>query len=178
MELCIDKHKLRDFSEKIDIDLVIEDLSESYNIENILDDGESLWIISNTLLEDYTLKRINYRGYIFCKMDARILMELRKSMLLLLNTELENELYNKIKKCKTIEDIRNSRISVISKIIEEYKDYDWQVYYLLLNMWGKRGKGIEIDFESCYNDGNPFKERRPKEYIKDFARAHFNLGIS
>ena len=41
----------------------------------------------------------------------------------------------------------------MSKIIKEYKDYDWQVYYTLLNMWGIKGKGLEIDFESCYNDG-------------------------
>ncbi|MDD6400443.1 MAG: hypothetical protein PUG10_02380 [Lachnospiraceae bacterium] len=64
----------------------------------------------------------------------------------------------------------------MSKIIKEYKDYDWQVYYTLLNMWGIKGKGLEIDFESCYNDGNYLNEKTPKDYRDNFIVAHFNAN--
>lgn len=172
----IDGVKLEDFSENIDLDLIIDDLSDVYKICNILDDGESLWIIANTLLQDYESKKVNYKGYICKNMDARFMMEIRKSMLLLLCPELKKDLCKKTMLCKTVEEVKEVRVSIMSRITKEYKDYDWQVYYILLNMWGTKGKNLEIDFESCYNDGNPFNKRTTEEYRRDFTKAHFNIN--
>lgn len=175
-DFYIDAVKLEDFSENIDLDLIMDDLSDVYKIGNILDDGESLWIIANTLLQDYESKKVNYKGYICKNMDARFMMEIRKSMLLLLCPELKKDLYKKTMLCKTIEEIKEVRVGIMSRIIKEYKDYDWQVYYVLLDMWGIKGKDLEIDFESCYNDGNYLNEKTPKDYRDDFIVAHFNAN--
>lgn len=81
----IDPKLVKKFTKKKTLNKVIKDLVEKYKITNIYDDeiGRCCWLIANALYNDYIIGRANYEAYIEVGMDARMLMELRKSAVFL-----------------------------------------------------------------------------------------------
>ena len=174
----IDLSRLYDFSEKLTFDDVSADF-DKYHIHNILDEDnpEPFWVyeeyryyLEEALWDDYQLGRINYRAYIEEGMDARFMMELRKSALL--RIEGCPAFYSDHSKCETVDDIRNLRLKYPRQISEDYEEFDWQLYMLIRWCWTSKGTDIVIDYESCFDDGDYHKEGNPEHYRRAFLEGH------
>ena len=106
----IDLEKKLDFSDSsIDFDTVLNDLYK-YQISNILDDDESVYILADVLYNDYKCHVANYKSYISNGMNARVLMELRKSAILPLEMFGNDEVYKDYVGIETVQDVKNKRI--------------------------------------------------------------------
>lgn len=175
------KHKyinpklVHDFSSSIDLDTVIKDIRDKYRIVNINNDcGDSLYYICKALYTDYKVRLANYRSYIEEGMNARTLMELRKSAILPMGKELQ-DFYPKHCSCNTANDVKQFRKNYIGSINKDYVDLNWQYYFLLNHYLGKKVKGIVIDFEDCFSDGVLKNQTNMEDYIEDFIDAHFRI---
>ena len=99
----IDSGRVHDFSMKKSFDDVCEDIRDKYKITNLLyDDDEAFYALCEALFYDYESKIANYESYIKEEMDARLLMELRKSAVLPASND---SFYEGHGSCKSIGDI-------------------------------------------------------------------------
>lgn len=170
---------LKDFSKSITLDDISKDF-DAYEISNIMgendEDGysdyeEYRYYLEEAIYDDYVNGRANYRSYIEKGMNARFMMELRKSAILPLSEELW-DFYTVHKDCETIEDIKNLRIQRLKFINDTYYDLDWQLYMLLRHYWGPKGRDIIIDYECCFADGDYRKMGNPDTYRADWLAQH------
>lgn len=171
----IDIDKFRDFTRDLTVDDVIRDIRDKYKITNINDDdGESLWYICKALYDDFRLKRVNYMAFIEKDMDARMLMELRRSAVIQYTTDpLSLDYYRSFRKCETPDDVIKNRTKIISYYNEDYEDLDWQYYFLCMYTFRpEQKKNFEFNYESCFADGY-YTEAIGREYYKEqFIQAH------
>lgn len=135
----IDLAKLYDFSEDLTFDDVSADFGK-YHIHNIagettyemdfdFDYEEYRYYLEEALWDDYKTRRINYRAYLEDGMDARIMMELRKSALLRIDDC--PSFYSKHSECETVDDIKSLRLKYLKSLSEDYEEFDWQLYMLI-----------------------------------------------
>lgn len=169
----IDTTKLRDYSKKKTVGDVIRDIRDKYKITNICDDydQEPLYYISKALYDDYTVQRANYEAYIEVGMNARILMELRKSAVIPMADELF-DFYDKHRACETCDDIKKLRANYFKFIHEDYDDLNWQYDLLVSKFLGYKYIDFYFDYEECFADGDPSKQTGPEDYTRDFIDAH------
>jgi hypothetical protein len=168
----IDIEKLHDFSEKIRYSDIKDDLSTNYKITNICDDyGESLYFLTSELLNDYKMHRANYKAYIKDGLNARYLMELRKSAIIPMCKE-EYDFYVQHEHLNTIKAIKKFRADYFKYLNPDYEDLEWQYYYMIKYYLRSKAKGICINFEECYIDGGFCKQTNSDMYAEDFVRAH------
>lgn len=170
MHSYINERLVKNFSRVMTFDIVHDDLKINYGIKNIAN-YESLCFLAQTLLEDYQERRANYKSYIERGMDARMLMELRKSAVLPMSKTMFN-FYSSHSKCNTVQDVKNLRIQKLRYLNPDYKDLDWQYYMLAKHFLGRNAKQFLIDFEGCYADGDWRKETNPDIYRKHFLEQH------
>ena len=180
MHTYIDYDKLYDFSEH----LTFEDISadfDKYHIHNIAaENGSSFnydyeefrYYLEEALYDDYEQGLINYRAYIEDGMDARFMMELRKSALLRVRGEGLIGFYAAHSECETVDDVKALRMKWLHFLHDDYRDSDWQVYMLIRYCWGRKCTKLLIDFEECFNDGDPSKQSNPELYRQEWLRLH------
>ena len=154
--------KLYKFRAKKSLEGIEKDLTEKYKITNIANNKESLQAIVNTLAWDYINYMANYEGYIEKGINARVLIELRKSAIL----PIENwdEFYTGHNALETAEDIRFYRTKMLKKKIYNYTDWDWDYYNCFRKSW-MRTEAYRIDFENCYADGDATRQISTQDYI-------------
>jgi hypothetical protein len=165
--MVISFKKLRDFSEEMTMDTVIDDLVKNYTIKNICDDdGESVCYLAEALLEDYTTSKANYKAYIEKDMDARLLMEIRKSAVIPFGEQF-TDFYEKHSTLKTAKEVKEFRTQYIHAMNDDYIEKNWQYYYLIKFFWKGRAKYFCFDFESCFADGDWRKQTNPEDYQEE-----------
>ena len=170
MHSYINFSRLKDFNKSKDFGDIWDDVQYRYEVRNIIDD-EGRYYIIQALYDDYRLQRANYEAYIEKGMDARVLMELRKSAILLL-ADKYNDFYTGHSECTTVDDIRQYRANYLKFLNIDYADLNWQYYYLVkYNLRGK-AKDFLFDYEDCFDDGDPQKLTTPDDYSRDFVDAH------
>lgn len=172
----IDFSILRDFPKTITLDDVSDDF-DRYKITNIMDETQAdyeeyRYYLEEALYDDYTNQRANYMSYIEPGMDARFMMELRKSAILPITDEKLIGFYGKHAQCKSIEEIKGLRVEYLKFLNDDYQDLDWQLYMLLRYCWKNRGSDIVIDYECCFKDGDYTRMRNPIHYRADFLAQH------
>jgi len=182
MRKYIDLSILRDFSEEVTFKSIDEDLTR-LGIRNILEKSDRVaewdadearcWIVE-AFRTDYEKKRANYKAYLEEGMDIRFAMELRKSALLLIADPEKQTFYTGHSVCSTIQEIKEYRIKYLIALNDSYQDLDWQLYMLIRHCWGRGNDDILIDYESCYNDGNPDIMCGPGEYRIEFLKQHID----
>lgn len=170
----IDADKLFDFSEKgVGAQSIYDDL-QRLKITNIIDEYYMM-TLAEYLESDYYNKRANYKAYIEGGMNARILMNLRKSALIHVEgSVLFPDFYIDHCKCETVQDIRNLRIKYLKFLNEDYMDLDWQVYTLIRMCWGATPDDTTLELEAGYVDGDWRLQMNPEDYkrerLKQFIR--------
>lgn len=156
---------------------VFSEIKTKYEIKNIKEDAdwESLFYICRGLYEDYTKRNTNYEAYIEKGMDARLLMELRKSALFpFTDKKCEEEFFNAYRTCETVDDVKNVRISQVREKSEYYEDANWQYYYLMKLMYNEEQfDNFYFDVEICYKDGDSSKQTNVQDYINFVNNALF-----
>lgn len=168
----IDTKLIRNFSKPIDLDEVVDDLSEVYKITNIADD-DSYNFIAEELYYDYIKERANYKAYIKEGMDARILMEVRKSAIIPLAGQMLR-IYDVHSDCETVEDIKAVRTRELKFLNSDYDDADWQYYAVIRYFLRSKSVGVEFNFEDCYADAG----RYPYNNIDNCKREFLShLGV-
>ena len=173
----IDIEKVRDFRDKKEWGDIWNDLNYKYKIINVYDDDEeSMTYLCDALYSDYEKGIANYEAYLEHNMDARIMMELRKSAVLWFSEEF-NSFYMEHNICNTVDEIKKIRIKYIKPLCDDYKDLDWQLFYLIHYSLGKKAEGFLIDYESCFADGNWKNQTNPDDYVESFVDAHM-LGYN
>lgn len=173
MHNYIDINILRDYSKPLTLDDVYNDVENIYNITNIFDDEdyECLTAICNALYTDYTVQRANYHAYIERGMNARMLMELRKSAVIPMDEELF-DFYTKHSSCETYTDVKNFRSDYLKFLCSDYQDLNWQYHYLILHYLRGKAKDFFFDYEICFADGDPSKQTDRTDYDREFFNAH------
>lgn len=170
MHKYINPDKIKDFSKKKSFKRIEKDLVEKYKITNINDDwGESLYYITEALRQDYENHWANYEGYIEEGMNARVLMELRKSAILPIDPEWR-EFYTGHCTLETVQEIKKYRAEKLKVLHPEYKDLDWQYYYLL-KYFKRMTDDFMMCFEECYVDGNWMDQTNPQDYKDEMLKA-------
>lgn len=167
----IDTKKLKDFSKPKTLDSIIYDITKRYKIKNIINDYEYIFHIANALYFDYSREIANYEAYIERGMDARLLMDLRKSSILPLEKELWY-FYDSNSSCKTIEDVRRVRTEFLKNFNSDYQDLNWQYFFLIKHTWRCKSIDFIFDFEECYEDGDWRLQTNPTDYEREFIEAH------
>ena len=165
----IDVNIFRDFSKKFDRHAVYEDLYD--NLTNWVDQN-CLNEILMQIWDDYMFKRANYKAYIEPGMNARLFMELRRSAVL--QFRIGDDFFRAFNNCDTAEEVRATRIKMIQRGTPDYKDEDWQYYYLAMFLFNKEQmQNFLFDYEFCYADGEP-SDLTGVDYYSDCAEiAHF-----
>lgn len=185
MHSYIDVNKLYDFSEHLTFEDVSADF-DRYHIHNIAaEDGsyfnydydEFRYYLEEALFSDYEAGRINYRAYIEDGMDARLMLELRKSALLRMSHPSLIGFYAAHSQCETVADIKELRIKWLHFLHQDYMDLDWQVYMLINWCWGVKGSDIVIDYEDCLNDGDYRRQNGPEGYRLQWLKIHLPPGL-
>lgn len=173
MHKYIDYNKVRDFSKEKTLDDVMEDIIEKYEITNICDDelGEAEYALCEALFDDYEKELANYKAYIGKDMDARLLMELRNSALVPFS-EKEIDYFKGHENLKTWQEVRDFRTKYIKGCNKYYRGYEWQLYYLLVSLRGKKARKIDLCFEELYADGDLSKQTTWRDYEHDFRYVH------
>lgn len=167
-------NKLYKFQEKKTLDSIEKDLTEKYKITNIANE-EALKVIVETLAFDYANFMANYEGYIEEGMDARVLMELRKSAILPLDTW--NDFFTGHNTFETAEDIRFYRTNMLKSMYYNYTDWDWDYYRYFKCLWIVP-ENYRIDFEDCYEDGDASRQTSVQDYIDGrLKNEYFKIGI-
>ena len=154
MHKYIDFNKIRDFSKPLTYKEVKNDIVNVYKITNILDDfeGEALYCICEALLDDYNIGRCNYKSYIEKGIDARLLMELRKSAVFYFPDRLD--FYTGHAKCNTWREVRQFRKEYISSYYRGYSELGVDYYYFSIFALKDLSKGYLFDYEYCFADGD------------------------
>lgn len=149
----IDITKLKDFSDvkKLDAYDIVDELYDVYDIQNV-DDEMAMYDIACALYDDIKFERANFRAYVEKGMNARLMMELRKSAIVPLSEE-SYYFYTNHCTCETVEDIKKLRKEFIERFDPGYLDMDWQLWWVLVQCLGRRGKDLYIDFENDFSDG-------------------------
>lgn len=173
MHTYIDTTKLRDYSKPKTYMDIEKDIVDKYKITNIDDDydQESLYYICTALYDDYRLERANYESYIEVGMNARMLMELRKSAIIPMADNLF-DFYHKHKTCETWQEVKELRSEYFKFLCSDYEDLNWQYYVLVMHYLGYKLKGLYFDLEECFADGDPSKQTGPEDYKNDWVQAH------
>lgn len=169
----INVSKLFDFSSKKTVDSIYHDLENVYKITNVMqyDDEDALYVICEALYRDYVNELANYESYVEFGMDARIMMELRKSAVFPVG-EKYLDFFREHNSCETVDDIKGMRIDFITKIgVPDYLDNNWQYYMLIKYMWGWKAKDFDFDYETCFADGDPQKQSTLESYRWDFIHS-------
>lgn len=184
MHKYIDIEKLHIFNKKITVQDILVDIMDNYKLTNVEDrldfedkvyeDIENWYYIAEALQSDIELERANYKAYIEKNMDARLLMELRKSAILPMGKELY-DFYGLHSKCETAEDVKNLRIKYLHFVNEDYRDDDWQYYMLTKYFLRKKSIDLVFNFEVCFRDCD-LKKFRTIEYTENEALAHLGVG--
>lgn len=148
---------------------VYKDLHDVYKITNLAWNVEGVGhYFTEQFYKDYEYHMANYKAYIQPGMDARMLMEIRKSMVLGFEDKIYYEAFDG---CKTANDVIEARKAILNRYNAGYMDIPWQ-YYLLVKC--SRGNKITeyfvFDFESCYLDGDASKQTSVGQYADDFAK--------
>lgn len=160
MHSYINTDILRHFDKSVTESDVIKDLTVNYNIQNIYrefdGDLEYVIILADMLKEDIEMERANYKAYIEKDMNARILVELRKTAILPIG-ECDYWFYKEHCTCETVEDIRNKRIKYLKQKNEDYDDADWQYYAVCRWYLRRKSNGIYFNMENCYEDADMSK---------------------
>lgn len=168
MHKYIDYNKVRDFSKEKCWDDVYDDILENYRVTNICDDDyESATILANVLYYDYENKMVNYEAYIEKGMNARMLAELRNSALILLDKN-SMDYYKGHNSLNTWQEVREFRTKYIHNLNKYYRGCEWQLYYMLLNIWGDKAKHIDICLEACFDDRDLSQQTSWENYEEDF----------
>lgn len=162
---------IKDFSKKKKFVNVYNDLKYRYRIVNVLND-DALVCIAKTLYKDYKVQRCNYEAYIEEGMDARLLMELRKSAVFFIADGDDTYFYTGLKDCNTWQEVRQFRINFFKRINQDYEELDWQYYFLVIKLCGKYSKDFVFDFEDCFADGDWRKQTVIEDYKLGFYNAH------
>lgn len=174
MHSYINPSLVKDFSKKKEFTDVCNDIENKYKITNILDDdGESAYCIVEALYNDYLAQRCNYEAYIEEGMDARMLMELRKSAVFFVADGDDTYFYTGLKDCNTWQEVRQFRINFFKRINPDYEELDWQYYFLVIKLCGKYSKDFIFDFEECFEDGDWRKQTK----IEDYKLAYYNAHV-
>lgn len=173
MHKYIDISSLRTFKAKKSIESIEYDLTSKYSIKNIIQDdfGEYVYSIASSLYLDYKNEVANYESCIEYGMDARLLMELRKSAVILFTSELD-DFYTGHNICNTAKEVKEYRKKYLHKLNSDYLDLDWQYYFLIRHNLGRKSINFIFDFEECYEDGDWRKQTNPTDYERDFIIAH------
>lgn len=174
----IDIKKLKDFSKKKDLDDVIDDIVEKYKITNIADDdGESVVYIAEALYDDYDLEMANYEAYIEEGMDARLLIELRKSACLRMSTD-NYDFYTGHKNLNTAKEVDEYRTKYMQTFNKDYVGLNWQYWIVIRRFWGAKANYFNVDYESCFADGDYRKQTTVEQYKEQFkANYAWHPGI-
>lgn len=167
----IDFSLVRDFSKKKKFADVYNDLKSEYRVTNVLND-DALHCIAKALYKDYRIQRCNYESYIEDGMDARLLMELRKSSVFYVGEGSDTYFYTGLKDCNTWQEVRQFRINFFGKVFPGYEELNWQYYYLVIKLCGKYAVDFIFDSESCFEDGDWRKQTKVEDYKIEFFNAH------
>lgn len=166
----IDIDKLRDFSEGVTYRGIWNDLFGEGGLTNVYDSEDAQSELVDVLLWDYERGFANYKAYFEPGMDARVLMELRKSAILPFTGEL-NEFYALHDQCRTADDIKAVRVKYLSPVFVQYEDIPWQ-YYMVVRYFRGEMRGFVFDFEWCFEDRDMRKQTEVSQYCRDFVAAH------
>lgn len=174
MHSYINPALVKNFSKKKTMESVLDDVLNKYKITNILDDedGEASWYICKALYDDYEIGRANYEAYIEEGMNARMLMELRKSAVFFVSEDGNKYFYTGLGVCETWQEVREFRKKYFQQYNEDYQELDWQYYYLVKTVCGKFSKDFYFDYEACFADGDWRKETKVEDYELGWFNAH------
>lgn len=170
----INPAKTYDFSKHKTFKKIYNDIEKTYNIQNIFecDDDNALYEIADALHEDYIKHRANYEGYIEHNMDARVLMELRKSAIVHMGKDLYY-FYGAHNNCEAVKDIKQVRIDVVKRVEPDYRDLDWQYFELVRMLYSNEElEGFRFNYEDCFQDRDLSKQNGPADYLEDWLDAH------
>jgi hypothetical protein len=165
---------LRDFSKKMTLEDVFDDLYENYKITNVYDeedDAHYYYELAEALFGDYENKRANYKAYVQPGMNARYMMELRKSAIIPMSDE-DFDFYKKHDNLNTVEEIKAFRSEYLKVLCSDYADLEWQYYYMMRYYLGKRSDDLLISYEYCYDDCNRKRQTGLNDYRYAFIAAH------
>lgn len=167
----IDIKKLRKFNKNTTIQKIVNELDDVYEIQNMSDEG--IFYIAEALYEDLQMERANYKAYIKKGMDARFMMELRKTAILPLVGD-ALVVFERHSDCETVEDIKNTRTRELKFINEDYDDADWQYYAITRYFLRRKSVNLEFTFEECYVDAGKYPYNDAEESRQEFLR---HLGV-
>lgn len=140
----------------------IEALLDSFEITGFLDDFHTKRMVVGDFYSDYLQKRVNPFSYLsgISSIDARTLMELRKSSL----PRLPIEFYqNHPEPSDGWREIKRYRAEFLSQFFEDYQDENWQYWWVLrLTIFNKGRESLSFVYEDYLVDGDP-----EKDYFQD-----------
>lgn len=170
MHSYIDVKKLYDFSKPKTIKSIYKDLEKKYKITNVAeyDDEDALQVLCEALYDDYINEMANYESYVEVGMNARIMMELRKSAVFPVGEKYFN-FFIAHNSCETVDDIKGMRIDFMKNICEGYMDLNYQYYMIIKYMQGDAAKNFGFDFETCFGDRDDSKQSMIENYRWDFV---------
>ncbi len=170
----IDLSLLKDFTKEKTYQEIENEILNKYKITNIGtdEDDNPLYEICEILCYDYEYKLANYEGYIEVGMNARLLMELRNSVILPYPYGDVNDYYNLFKKCKSPMEVVNIRAKAFEEPIGDLMEEPWQYYFVARFFIKCYGDKFRCDFENCYADGDWSKQLTIEDYRDDFAKCH------
>ena len=170
----INPELVHDFREKKTEDSIYNDLYDKYDITNVADDDESYHYIWQAIYDDYMYERCNYEAFIEKGMNARLLMEHRKSAMFRFEKEEDKiKFYTEYNYCQNAEDVKKVRRKFFKQGNMDYEDLGWQYYYLAEHFLGKdKCKDFYFDLEDCFADGDASKQETIEDYNTMFFRAH------
>lgn len=177
MHSYIDVNKVKDFSRDIEFMEIYDYVSN--RLKNVaIDEYDDIFAyeIADTLHEDYIRGIANYQSYAEDGMDARMLMELRKSAILpqkiILDIDL-TEMWKEHSTCETWKDVKRLRTKWFKVLNKDYKDADWQYLYLCrLCYKDDIFKYLKIDFECHYHDCRYNLEKDLDFIVGEATKAH------
>lgn len=159
---------LRDYTVPEYLDDVIDDLKalKLKNIHETEDVYEDLaWLLHDDIVHHFA----NYKAYVEPGMDLRILSELRKSALLATNDE---DFMRGHGAFDTVEEIKQWRIQYMSQIFEDYRDADWQLYWIIHACTEKEHQYfIDVDFDNHFWMLDTPQNYKPQNYMIEAMRG-------
>lgn len=160
MHKYIDTNLLFQFDKSIDVEDITTDLMENYKITNVYferpNDDDYAYYLAEVLKDDIDMERANYKAYIEPGMNARMLMELRKSAILPLVEE-DWYFYKEHSKCETPEQVIQHRIKYLKSQNSDYDDADWQYYAVCRWFLRNKSNGLYFNMEYCFADADMTK---------------------
>lgn len=148
-----------------------------YSIETVVDTS-NLSIRKNTKLEKVSNNiGLDYYGKEFINICRRIrTYAISKKVRVDKGRHRSNKGLNLniYKLIETADEVLQTRIHYIkTKLYDQYEGWDWQTWHYITHCWGRdHNQELEIDFESCFNDGIPEKEKDSELYKRQWMSAH------